>query len=168
MARNDPQKTQQSAARDGPRESQGAGGKQEASKSRESDSGGDMTRMKNRREDDHQQPCNSSEQGSSISATASSHLKPDLDASTSTPKDKERESRSERNKKKLKEICLMSLKERGIGRKDSIFNGCFTRLYTISKSFVKDLKTSQNLREEMRKIVESNADLVVNFEKNRV
>ena len=88
-------------------------------------------------------------------------------AASATPKDKERESRSERNKKKLKEICLIALKDRGIGRKETIFNNCFTRLYTISKSFVKDLKSSQNLREEMRKIVESHADLVVTFEKNR-
>ena len=105
--------------------------------------------------------------GTSQASVTSSALQNDPNVSINTPKDKERESRSERNKKKLKEICLISLKDRGVGRNDAIFNGCFTRLYSISKSFVKDLKTSQNLREEMRKIVESHADLVVNFEKNR-
>ena len=86
----------------------------------------------------------------------------------SVSKDTEKESRSERNKKKLKEICMITLKDRGVGRKDEIFNNCFTRLYTISKSFVKDLKSSQNLREEMGKIVQSHVDLIITFEKNRV
>ena len=63
---------------------------------------------------------------------------------------------------------MMTLKDRGVGRKDEIFNNCFSRLYTISKSFVKDLKSSQNLREEMGKIVGSHVDLIITFEKNRV
>ena len=87
---------------------------------------------------------------------------------TDTLKDKEKESRSERNKAKLKEVCLLTLKERGVKRTDAIFSNCFNRLYTVSKSFVKDLKTSQNLREAMKKIVESNVDLIVSFEKGRV
>ena len=92
----------------------------------------------------------------------------DKDSCSNTPGDKEKESRSERNKAKLKEICLVTLKERGVMRTDPIFANCFSRLYTISKSFVKDLKTSLNLREAMRKIAESNVDLIVSFEKGRV
>lgn len=105
-----------------------------------------------------------SEKRSSVCASAD--LSSRLTASVS--KDTEKESRSERNKKKLKEICMITLKDRGVGRKDEIFNNCFTRLYTISKSFVKDLKSSQNLREEMGKIVQSHVDLIITFEKNRV
>ena len=141
-----------------------ASGMSRANSARKSESGRELQQRQ-------QQPRKQQEPRTSSSVRERSQTTdPSLESKQADdiPKEKEKESRSDRNKAKLKEICLVTLKERGVKRSDAIFTNCFTRLYTISKSFVKDLKTSQNLREAMKKIVESNVDLIVTFEKGRV
>ncbi|XP_071495664.1 mdm2-binding protein-like [Diadema antillarum] len=90
------------------------------------------------------------------------------DASSSRRSSSTSESRSEKHKRKLRSIVEESLKARGISPDHACFKQCVTRLYTQTKMYVKDLKTSKGLYEEMRKISEANADFVISFELKRV
>ncbi|KAJ8020612.1 Mdm2-binding protein [Holothuria leucospilota] len=73
-------------------------------------------------------------------------------------------SRSERHKRKLMEIVTKLLAERGIDKSHPSFKKCCERLYTISKGYVQDLKTSRGLYKEMLHIVSLNVDVVIKFE----
>ncbi|XP_033110988.1 mdm2-binding protein-like [Anneissia japonica] len=81
---------------------------------------------------------------------------------------KQVESRSERHKRKLKYIVDQTLKAKGIGRDNPCYPGSSQRLYSLTKSFVQDLKSSKGLDQQMRNIAESNVDQVLSFEKSRV
>ncbi|XP_070575277.1 mdm2-binding protein-like [Ptychodera flava] len=81
--------------------------------------------------------------------------------------DSRSESRSEKHKRRLRYIVDLNLKKHGISKDHEYYQQCSTRLYTLSKSFLKDLKTSHGLEQEMKNVVESNAAQVVTFEMRR-
>ncbi|XP_065065068.1 mdm2-binding protein-like isoform X2 [Rhopilema esculentum] len=87
----------------------------------------------------------------------------DVDDSTSTAN---KETRSQRHQRRLRIICEGTLQKYGkIDKKDPVFERCVTRLFTLCKSFLKDLKTSEGLTAEMKRIAKCNVLQVVEFEK---
>ncbi|XP_030855614.1 mdm2-binding protein [Strongylocentrotus purpuratus] len=117
----------------------------------------------------------SNQPSSSSSAAASSTpskktQKPTKDSVKSAESQRARtasESRSEKHKRKLRSIVEETLAAKGIDSTHVCFKPCVTRLYNQTKMFVKDLKSSKGLYDEMRKIAEANADFVISFEQNR-
>ncbi|XP_071959427.1 mdm2-binding protein-like [Antedon mediterranea] len=85
--------------------------------------------------------------------------------SEKTAQVKKGQSRSERHKRKLKYIVDNTLKSKGIAKNDVCYPGCAQRLFSLTKSFVQDLKSSKGLDQQMRNIAESNVDQVISFEK---
>ncbi|KAK3085652.1 hypothetical protein FSP39_006691 [Pinctada imbricata] len=79
-----------------------------------------------------------------------------------------KESRSERHKRKLEEIVTDVLVQHGIGKGDPLHAPSVQRLYKVTKLFVMDLPTSQNLKQEMRNIAEGQVKQVVDLEKKRL
>ncbi|KAJ8394652.1 hypothetical protein AAFF_G00044550 [Aldrovandia affinis] len=84
---------------------------------------------------------------------------PPPQAHTGDPK----ESRSQKHSRMLKEVVAKTLKHHGITGEHDCFNACSQRLYEISKFYLKDLKTSRGLHEEMKKAASSNAKQVIDW-----
>ncbi|XP_064194456.1 mdm2-binding protein isoform X1 [Anguilla rostrata] len=74
-----------------------------------------------------------------------------------------KESRSQKHSRMLKEVVAKTLKHHGITGEHSSFGACSQRLYEISKFYLKDLKTSRGLHEEMKKAASSNAKQVIDW-----
>uniref|UniRef100_A0AAY4CUP2 MDM2 binding protein n=1 Tax=Denticeps clupeoides TaxID=299321 RepID=A0AAY4CUP2_9TELE len=70
------------------------------------------------------------------------------------------ESRSQKHARMLKEVVAKMLKQHGISEEHKAFSACSQRLFEISKFYLKDLKTSRGLHEEMKKAASSNAKQV--------
>ncbi|XP_022080461.1 mdm2-binding protein-like [Acanthaster planci] len=77
-------------------------------------------------------------------------------------------SRSQRTRMKLRVIVKESLASRGVTKGSRCYEACIERLYKMAEMYVKDLKTSRGLNEQMKSIAEANADFVVQFEQNRI
>ncbi|XP_071785909.1 mdm2-binding protein-like isoform X2 [Asterias amurensis] len=77
-------------------------------------------------------------------------------------------SRSERTRMKLRAIVKETVVRRGIKKGSECYKACIERLYKMAELYVKDLKTSKGLDEEMKKIAEANVDFAVQFERTRV
>ncbi|XP_038067327.1 mdm2-binding protein-like [Patiria miniata] len=89
--------------------------------------------------------------------------------SSSTSSSKSRTmSRSEKTRMKLREVVKESLAGRGITKESKCYKACMERLYRMAEMYVKDLKSSKGLDEQMKSIAEANADFVVQFEQNRI
>ncbi|VDH92696.1 Hypothetical predicted protein [Mytilus galloprovincialis] len=99
------------------------------------------------------------------SANDSLNMSASLDDSISSQRQKE--SRSERHKRRLEEIVHGVLKQQGVDKDSSIYQACATKLFKVTKLFVMDLPTSQNLKEEMKNIAESQVQQVINLESRR-
>ncbi|KAF5901089.1 mdm2-binding protein isoform X1, partial [Clarias magur] len=67
------------------------------------------------------------------------------------------ESRSQKHNRMLKEVVSKTLKHYGISSDHKCFKACSQRLFDVSKLYLKDLKTSRGLHEEMRKAAGRNA-----------
>uniref|UniRef100_A0A3P9NYT5 MDM2 binding protein n=1 Tax=Poecilia reticulata TaxID=8081 RepID=A0A3P9NYT5_POERE len=63
----------------------------------------------------------------------------------------------------LQEIVAKTLKHHGIAVEHECFEACSKRLFDISKFYLKDLKTSRGLHEEMKKAASSNVKQVVDW-----
>ncbi|KAJ8353813.1 hypothetical protein SKAU_G00213800 [Synaphobranchus kaupii] len=74
-----------------------------------------------------------------------------------------KESRSQKHSRMLKEVVAKTLKHHGITGDHSSFDACSQRLFEISKFYLKDLKTSRGLHEEMKKAASSNAKQVIDW-----
>ncbi|XP_061076173.1 mdm2-binding protein isoform X2 [Conger conger] len=74
-----------------------------------------------------------------------------------------KESRSQKHVRMLKEVVAKTLKHHGISDEHRSFNACSQRLFDISKFYLKDLKTSRGLHEEMKKAASSNAKQVIDW-----
>eukprot|EP00794_Sanderia_malayensis_P018860 gene18860-20760_t len=80
-------------------------------------------------------------------------------------KGKQNETRSQRHKRKLKIIVEATVEKYGrVSRDNKNFNNCVNRLFGLCKSFLKDLKTSEGLVAEMKRIAKCNVQQVVEFE----
>ncbi|NXY62482.1 MTBP protein, partial [Callaeas wilsoni] len=72
----------------------------------------------------------------------------------------EKESRSQKHTRMLKEVVAKTLQKHGIAEDHKCFASCSQRLFEISKFYLKDLKTSRGLLDEMKKTANSNAKQV--------
>uniref|UniRef100_A0AAR2KC81 MDM2 binding protein n=1 Tax=Pygocentrus nattereri TaxID=42514 RepID=A0AAR2KC81_PYGNA len=73
------------------------------------------------------------------------------------------ESRSQKHNRMLKEVVLKTLKHHGISSEHECFEACSRRLFDVSKLYLKDLKTSRGLHEEMKKAAGRNAKQVIDW-----
>ncbi|XP_070604345.1 mdm2-binding protein [Erythrolamprus reginae] len=82
-----------------------------------------------------------------------------------TPK----ESRSQKHTRMLKDVVMTTLEKHGVARDHKCFTTCSQRLFEISKCYLKDLKTSRGLLEEMKKAANGNVQQVIDWvlEKNQ-
>ncbi|NWW81671.1 MTBP protein, partial [Climacteris rufus] len=81
-------------------------------------------------------------------------------AAESEPSKPEKESRSQKHTRMLKEVVAKTLHKHGIAEDHKCFASCSQRLFEISKFYLKDLKTSRGLLDEMKKTANSNAKQV--------
>ncbi|XP_049680625.1 mdm2-binding protein isoform X2 [Accipiter gentilis] len=88
---------------------------------------------------------------SCISATESETSKP------------AKESRSQKHTRMLKEVVAKTLQKHGIAEDHKCFASCSQRLFEISKFYLKDLKTSRGLLDEMKKTANNNAKPVIEW-----
>uniref|UniRef100_A0A672YAX4 MDM2 binding protein n=1 Tax=Sphaeramia orbicularis TaxID=375764 RepID=A0A672YAX4_9TELE len=63
----------------------------------------------------------------------------------------------------LQEVVAKTLKHHGITAEHECFEACSKRLFDISKFYLKDLKTSRGLHDEMKKAVSSNVKQVIDW-----
>uniref|UniRef100_A0A3B4BET4 Uncharacterized protein n=1 Tax=Periophthalmus magnuspinnatus TaxID=409849 RepID=A0A3B4BET4_9GOBI len=63
----------------------------------------------------------------------------------------------------LQEVVAKTLKHHGIISEHKCFEACSKRLFDISKFYLKDLKTSRGLHEEMKKAASSNVKQVIDW-----
>ncbi|NXJ05524.1 MTBP protein, partial [Odontophorus gujanensis] len=71
-----------------------------------------------------------------------------------------KESRSQKHTRMLKEVVANTLQKHGITEDHKCFASCSQRLFEISKFYLKDLKTSRGLLDEMKKTASNNAKQV--------
>nr|XP_056710556.1 mdm2-binding protein [Euleptes europaea] len=74
-----------------------------------------------------------------------------------------KESRSQKHTRMLKEVVTKTLQAHGIAEDHQCFTTCTQRLFEISKFYLKDLKTSRGLLDEMTKAANSNVKLVIEW-----
>ncbi|XP_032714302.1 mdm2-binding protein isoform X2 [Lontra canadensis] len=74
-----------------------------------------------------------------------------------------KESRSQKHTRILKEVVTETLKKHSITESHGCFSACSQRLFEISKFYLKDLKTSRGLFEEMKKAANNNAVQVIEW-----
>ncbi|XP_044934016.1 mdm2-binding protein isoform X2 [Mustela putorius furo] len=74
-----------------------------------------------------------------------------------------KESRSQKHTRILKEVVTETLKKHSITEAHGCFSACSQRLFEISKFYLKDLKTSRGLFEEMKKAANNNAVQVIEW-----
>ncbi|XP_035494524.2 mdm2-binding protein [Scophthalmus maximus] len=80
------------------------------------------------------------------------------------PEDKAaKESRSQKHNRMLQEVVVKALKHHGINAEHECFEACRKRLFDISKFYLKDLKTSRGLHDEMKKAAGSNVKQVIDW-----
>ena len=60
----------------------------------------------------------------------------------------------------LQDVVTSLLKEKKLTSRHSIFNKCASRLYKLTKSYIQDIKTSSNIREDMLNIARSHVKTV--------
>ncbi|XP_037640630.1 mdm2-binding protein [Sebastes umbrosus] len=74
-----------------------------------------------------------------------------------------KESRSQKHNRMLQEVVAKTLKHHGITGEHECFEACSKRLFDISKFYLKDLKTSRGLHDEMKKAAGSNVKQVIEW-----
>ncbi|XP_042642079.1 mdm2-binding protein isoform X2 [Tyto alba] len=74
-----------------------------------------------------------------------------------------KESRSQKHTRMLKEVVATTLQTHGIAEDHMCFASCSQRLFEISKFYLKDLKTSRGLLDEMKKTANNNAKQVIEW-----
>uniref|UniRef100_K7FKM2 MDM2 binding protein n=1 Tax=Pelodiscus sinensis TaxID=13735 RepID=K7FKM2_PELSI len=74
-----------------------------------------------------------------------------------------KESRSQKHIRMLREVVAKTLKKHGIEENHKCFASCSQRLFEISKFYLKDLKTSRGLFDEMKKTANNNAKQVIEW-----
>ncbi|XP_026502019.1 mdm2-binding protein isoform X1 [Terrapene carolina triunguis] len=74
-----------------------------------------------------------------------------------------KESRSQKHIRMLTEVVAKTLKKHSIAENHKCFASCSQRLFEISKFYLKDLKTSRGLFDEMKKTANNNAKQVIEW-----
>ncbi|NXG57489.1 MTBP protein, partial [Hemiprocne comata] len=83
-----------------------------------------------------------------------------LSATESEASKPAKESRSQKHTRMLKEVVAKTLQKHGVAEDHKCFASCSQRLFEISKFYLKDLKTSRGLLDEMKKTANNNAKQV--------
>ncbi|XP_029307426.1 LOW QUALITY PROTEIN: mdm2-binding protein [Cottoperca gobio] len=113
-----------------------------------------------------QQPSRSKSTSSGlVTLPAADKLKPQLlKTHHEEEEDKpSKESRSQKHNRMLQEVVAKTLKHHGITAEHECFEACRKRLFDISKFYLKDLKTSRGLHDEMKKAASSNVKQVTDW-----
>ncbi|XP_074539642.1 mdm2-binding protein [Halichoeres trimaculatus] len=104
---------------------------------------------------------------SGLGAVPSSADKPKTEQQKKNPEQAEdkssKESRSQKHNRMLLEVVAKTLKHHGITGEHKCFEACSKRLFDISKFYLKDLKTSRGLHDEMKKAANSNVKQVIDW-----
>lgn len=79
------------------------------------------------------------------------------------PSQTQTESRSQKHNRMLREVVAKTLNKHGISSEHKCFEPCSQRLFDISKFYLKDLKTSRGLHEEMKKAASNNVKQVIDW-----
>ncbi|XP_044150143.1 mdm2-binding protein [Bufo gargarizans] len=79
-----------------------------------------------------------------------------------------KESRSEKHNRMLREVVCKTLLKHGIQEGHLCYAACLQRLFDISKFFLKDLKTSRGLQDEMKKAASNNVKQVIQWELDKL
>ncbi|KAM5158019.1 mdm2-binding protein [Mantella aurantiaca] len=87
---------------------------------------------------------------------------------TASLESESKESRSQKHNRMLKEVVCKTLQKNGIQEGHPCFTACSQRLFHVSKFFLKDLKTSRGLHDEMRKAAANNVKQVVQWELDKL
>ncbi|XP_068381938.1 mdm2-binding protein isoform X4 [Eschrichtius robustus] len=95
-----------------------------------------------------------------VTTNASSGQKSVHESKASRPT---KESRSQKHTRILKEVVTETLKKHRITEAHECFTACSQRLFEISKFYLKDLKTSRGLFEEMKKTASNNVVQVIEW-----
>ncbi|KAJ8013215.1 hypothetical protein DPEC_G00050960 [Dallia pectoralis] len=74
-----------------------------------------------------------------------------------------KESRSQKHARMLMDVVAKTLQHHGIAEQHKCYAACTQRLFEISKFYLKDLKTSRGLHEEMKKAARSNVKQVIDW-----
>ncbi|XP_033615744.1 mdm2-binding protein isoform X2 [Fukomys damarensis] len=74
-----------------------------------------------------------------------------------------KESRSQKHTRVLREVVAEALRKHGVTETHMCFPACSQRLFEISKCYLKDLKTSRGLFEEMKKTANNNVTQVIEW-----
>ncbi|KAM6909781.1 mdm2-binding protein [Xenentodon cancila] len=74
-----------------------------------------------------------------------------------------KESRSQKHNRMLQEVVAKTLKHHRITVEHECFEACSKRLFDISKFYLKDLKTSRGLHDEMKKAANINVKQVIDW-----
>ncbi|KAM8826207.1 mdm2-binding protein [Synchiropus picturatus] len=74
-----------------------------------------------------------------------------------------KESRSQKHNRMLQDVVAKTLALHGIGADHKCFQPCSKRLFDISKFYLRDLKTSRGLHDEMKKAAASNVKQVIDW-----
>ncbi|KAM8785032.1 mdm2-binding protein [Rhynchonycteris naso] len=74
-----------------------------------------------------------------------------------------KESRSQKHTRMLKEVVTDTLRKHSITETHECFTACSQRLFEISKFYLKDLKTSRGLTEEMKRTAHNSAAQVIEW-----
>ncbi|XP_075070115.1 mdm2-binding protein isoform X2 [Mixophyes fleayi] len=80
----------------------------------------------------------------------------------------EQESRSQKHNRMLKEVVCKTLQKHGVQEGHVCYAACSQRLFDISKFFLKDLKTSRGLHDEMKKAAGNNVKQVIQWELDKM
>ncbi|XP_028727739.1 mdm2-binding protein [Peromyscus leucopus] len=102
----------------------------------------------------------SSREASKVTAKTSSGQK---SVQASKPSKQMKESRSQKHTRMLKEVVEETLRRHRVTEAHECFSACSQRLFDISKVYLKDLKTSRGLFEEMKKTANNNVVQVIEW-----
>ncbi|XP_069815936.1 mdm2-binding protein [Dendropsophus ebraccatus] len=80
----------------------------------------------------------------------------------------ENETRSQKHNRMLREVVCKTLLKHGIQEDHPCYAACNQRLFDISKFFLKDLKTSRGLHDEMKKAASNNVKQVIQWELDKL
>ncbi|XP_073535932.1 mdm2-binding protein [Phyllobates terribilis] len=94
--------------------------------------------------------------------------KPTRPKQSANPESELKESRSQKHNRMLREVVCKTLLKHGIQEGHPCHTACNQRLFDISKFFLKDLKTSRGLHDEMKKAASNSVKQVIQWELDKL
>lgn len=113
-------------------------------------------------------PMPSSVRPTSRDRGTSLSCKPTQSVQAVNPENEAKESRSQKHNRMLREVVCKTLLKHGVQEGHPCYTACSQRLFDISKFFLKDLKTSRGLHDEMKKAASNNVKQVIQWELDKM